>query len=364
MSKPKNGQSRRPASKQQRHNQQRARRSSISRKGTRHCLPVLRGGKSNDRGGVFRRSRLEYLEPRLVLSASPTLAALADVTVAAGAPLHIALDAADADDDNLTFSISISNENITGGSLGYQVPQGNRSMLISTNHGDMVFELFEQRAPKTTDRIIELAEDGFYDGLIFHRVIDDFMIQGGDPDGDGTGGSGQDFDDEFHSTLLHTSAGVLSMAKGNDDTNDSQFFITSRSTRHLDFNHSIFGFQVEGQGVRQAIEEVATKLNDGDADNDDDADAAKPFTDVVMESVEIFYDNENGVLRLSAPEGASGTADVTVTVDDGNGGTVSQTFTVTVVADSDTSANSPPYLEDIPDIKTDLPLNNRRPPGS
>ncbi|MBN2296519.1 MAG: peptidylprolyl isomerase [Pirellulales bacterium] len=295
---------------------------------------------------------MEHLEPRRVMSVSPTLAALSDVTLAAGAPLHIALDAADGDGDNLNFYISISNENISGGSLSYLIPQGNRSMLISTNYGDMVFELFEQRAPRTTARIIELAEADFYDGLIFHRVAEystgePFVIQGGDPDGDGTGGSGFDFDDEFNDTLLHTSAGVLSMAKSNDDTNDSQFFITGTSTRHLDFNHSIFGFQVEGGDVRQTIEQVAVDEND------------KPLTDVVMESVQIFYDNENGVLMLSAPEGASGTADVTVTVDDGNGGTTSQTFQVTIVADTDTSANSPPYLGEIDDVETtaDTPVS-------
>ncbi len=286
------------------------------------------------------------------MSVSPTLAALGDVTVAAGAPLHIALDAADDDSDILNFHISISNANISGGSLSYQVPQGNQSMLISTNYGDMVFELFEQRAPNTTARIIELAESDFYDNLIFHRVAEysngqPFVIQGGDPDGDGTGGSGVDFDDEFHDDLLHTSAGILSMAKSNDDTNDSQFFITGGSTRHLDFNHSIFGLQVEGQDVRQTIEQVA--VNDKD----------KPITDVVMQSVEIFYDNENGVLMLSAPEGASGTADVTVTVYDGNGGTDSQTFQVTVAADTDTSADSPPYLGQIDDVETtaDTPVS-------
>ena len=302
--------------------------------------------------GQSRLSRIEYLEPRWLLSASPTLASLADITLAAGAPLHIALDAADADGDELSFSISISNENITGGSLSYEVPEGNRSMLISTNYGDMIFELFEQRAPDTTARIIELAESDFYDGLIFHRVTEystgiPFVIQGGDPDGDGTGGSGVDFDDEFHPTLLHTSAGVLSMAKSNDDTNDSQFFITGSSARHLDFNHSVFGFQTEGEDVREAIEQVAVDAND------------KPLTDVVMESVEIFYDTENGTLMLSAPEGASGTADVTVTVDDGNGGTYSRTFTVTVAADSDASANSPPYLGDIADVSTtvDTPVS-------
>ncbi|MBN1909750.1 MAG: peptidylprolyl isomerase, partial [Pirellulales bacterium] len=93
------------------------------------------------------------------------------------------------------------------------VPQGNRSMRISVDgFGDMIFELFEQRVPETTARIIELANSGFYDDLTFHRIIESFMIQGGDPLGTGSGGSGVDFDDEFHPELRHSGAGVLSMA--------------------------------------------------------------------------------------------------------------------------------------------------------
>lgn len=292
------------------------------------------------------------MEPRRVLSAAPTLAAISNVTLAAGAPMCIALDGYDADGDNLSFTISVSNQNITGGTLGYTVTDGNRSMLISTNYGDMIFELFEDMAPETTARIIELAQSGFYDDLLFHRITAydsglPFVIQGGDPDGDGSGGSGVDFDDEFNPLLMHTTAGVLSMAKSYDDTNDSQFFITGSSARHLDFNHSVFGFQVEGQSVRQTIEQVAVDAND------------KPLTNVIMESVEIFYDNENGVLILAAPEGATGSADVTVTVSDGNGGTSYRTFHVTVAADTDASANSAPYLGNLPDVQTtaDTPVS-------
>jgi cyclophilin family peptidyl-prolyl cis-trans isomerase len=218
-----------------------------------------------------------------------------------------------------------------------------------------VFELFENRAPRVTDRIIKLAESGFYDGLKFHRVVDGFMIQGGDPLGNGTGGSTLGyFDDQFHVDLQHNGSGVLSMAKGNDDTNNSQFFITERPTRGLDFNHSIFGQLVEGEDVRQAISNVPVSSSD------------KPLDDVIMDSVTIFNDNENGVLMLKAPEGAGGTvavpvtADVTVTADDGNGNTAQQTFHVTVTPDT---VDNHPFLADMPTITTliDTPIEVQLP---
>ena len=126
----------------------------------------------------------------------------------------------------------------------------------------MTFELFEDRAPRTTARIIQLAQSGFYDDVIFHRVINDFVIQGGDPDGTGTGGSGTDFDDEFTPLLQHTSTGLLSMAKSSDDTNDSQFFVTEGPQRRLDFNHSVFGRLTTGEALRDAISNVPTGAGD------------------------------------------------------------------------------------------------------
>jgi cyclophilin family peptidyl-prolyl cis-trans isomerase len=295
----------------------------------------------------FRRARLESLEPRWVLSA-PTLAPIADVTLAAGAPLHIVLDGYDADGDALDFTIES-----TGDDLATFVPEGNQSIRITVaEFGDMVFELFEQRAPTTTARILELVGSDFYDDIIFHRVANyadgsPFVIQTGDPDGDGTGGSGIQFDDEFHPDLMHTRTGLLSMANSGDDTSDSQFFVTGGTTRHLDFNHSIFGQLTAGDDVRAAIQGVETD------------DASQPLTDVVIESIEAFYDVENGVLMLSAPEGMTGETDVTVTVSDGQGGTAAQTFHVTIVADADASANANPYLLPIDDVYTtaDTPVS-------
>ena len=135
---------------------------------------------------------------------------------------------------------------------------GNRSLRIRVaNFGVMVFELFDGRARRATNRIVTLGTSGFYNGVIFHRVINDFVLQGGDPTGTGTGGSTLgSFNDKFHVDLQHNRTGLLSMAKSSDDTNDSQFFITEGPQRHLDFNHSIFGILVEGEAVRQTISNV------------------------------------------------------------------------------------------------------------
>ncbi len=299
--------------------------------------------RRRERPEIYRRPRFELLESRWVLSA-PTLAAISDVTLYAGAPLHIALDGFDSDGDTLTYSVSSTNSALTT-----TVPQGNRSMKISVaGYGDMKFELFEDLTPRTTGRIIQLAQSGFYNGLKFHRVIDNFMIQGGDPLGTGSGGSGVDFDDEFHPDLQHTSSGILSMAKGSDDTNDSQFFITDTATRHLDFNHNVFGFLTEGDSVRNQINSVPTTTTTGQ-DPDPDNPLNRPLTPVVMSSVTIFEDRENGVLRLSAPEGTTGQADVTVTVSDGNGGTAQRTFHVTIQPDT---SNAQPYLLPISPVQT------------
>jgi len=311
-------------------------------------------------GHPYRRPRVEALEPRLVLAA-PTLAGLdTDVVLLAGSPLHFALDGYDEDSDFLTYDVSVSSAT-SGLLLETDVPDDDPSlrnqslrMSVAGYDDDMIFELFEGRAPVTTARIIELAKIGFYDNLTFHRIIKDFMIQGGDPDGDGTGGSGTVFDDEFNDELLHTSAGVLSMANSGPNSNDSQFFITDGPTRHLDGRHTVFGFLTEGDLVRQSIENVKTIYADVDGDGDDD-NTGRPVTPVVIESMVVFDDIENGVLRLSAPVGSSGEADVTVTVDDGNGGTDFKTFHVTVLDPPQWSAIEPVVTAADTPVTVDVP---------
>ena len=133
--------------------------------------------------------------------------------------------------------------------------KNNRFAVIETEKGSIKIELFEDKAPLTTKNFIDLAEKGFYDGLTFHRVIRGFMIQGGDPEGDGTGGPGYVIKDEFHPGLKHSSEGILSMANAGPDTGGSQFFITEGPQPHLDGKHAVFGKVVDGMEVVKTIEQ-------------------------------------------------------------------------------------------------------------
>lgn len=126
---------------------------------------------------------------------------------------------------------------------------------FTTNKGTIRLELFEDKVPKTVANFEKLCGDGFYDGLKFHRVIADFMIQGGCPQGTGTGGPGYTFEDEFHPELKHDVPGTLSMANAGPNTNGSQFFITHVPTPWLDGKHSVFGRVLEGQDIVDAIEQ-------------------------------------------------------------------------------------------------------------
>jgi cyclophilin family peptidyl-prolyl cis-trans isomerase len=126
---------------------------------------------------------------------------------------------------------------------------------FKTEKGDIVVELFADKAPRTVENFVNLARAGFYDGTTFHRVIGGFMAQGGDPTGTGTGGPGYQFDDEFHPSLRHDSAGILSMANAGAGTNGSQFFITYGPTPHLDDRHSVFGKVTEGLDVLRSLRE-------------------------------------------------------------------------------------------------------------
>ncbi len=147
---------------------------------------------------------------------------------------------------------------------------------FETSMGNFAIELFADKAPKTVKNFVDLANKGFYNGVIFHRVIDGFMIQGGDPTGTGRGGPGYQFADEFVKELRHDKEGILSMANAGPNTNGSQFFITLGPTPHLDNRHTVFGQVVEGRDVVKKIGK--TPVSPG---------ANKPLTDVVMNKVAI-----------------------------------------------------------------------------
>ena len=151
----------------------------------------------------------------------------------------------------------------------------NRIAKITTNLGLFKVELFEKRAPTTTKNFIDLAENGYYNGIIFHRVIAGFMIQGGCPSGTGMDGPGYTNSDEFHPDLNHDSEGILSMANAGPNTGGSQFFVTLAPTSCLDGKHAVFGKVVDGMDTVRVIGNTETDIGD------------RPFQDVIMEKLDI-----------------------------------------------------------------------------
>src|SRR5687768_7717460 len=147
-------------------------------------------------------------------------------------------------------------------------------MTMTTNHGPIVFEMFDEDAPKTVENMRKLAADGFYDGLAFHRIIRDFMIQGGCPEGTGTGGPGYTFEDEFNQHKVVR--GALAMANAGPNTNGSQFFIvTTGAAPWLDGKHTVFGKVTSGMEVVDAISTAPRDARD------------RPHDDIVIERVEL-----------------------------------------------------------------------------
>jgi peptidyl-prolyl cis-trans isomerase A (cyclophilin A) len=152
---------------------------------------------------------------------------------------------------------------------------GNSIAKFDTNKGNFSVELFEDKAPSTTGNFIQLTKNGFYDGLIFHRVIEGFMIQSGCPEGTGRGGPGYKIKDEFHPELKHDSKGIISMANAGPNTGGSQFFITVAPTPWLDRHHAVFGKVIDGMDVIDVISKVKTGRND------------KPIEDIIINSIKI-----------------------------------------------------------------------------
>ncbi|MBN2603896.1 MAG: peptidylprolyl isomerase [Candidatus Thermoplasmatota archaeon] len=151
----------------------------------------------------------------------------------------------------------------------------NKIAEFKTNMGNFEIELFENRVPKTVNNFLKLVGDGFYNGIIFHRVIKGFMIQGGCPEGTGRGGPGYTIPDEFHPDLKHNSPGMLSMANAGPNTGGSQFFITVAPTPWLDNHHSVFGKVVDGMEIVTNISKIQTDRND------------RPLKEVIINSINI-----------------------------------------------------------------------------
>jgi cyclophilin family peptidyl-prolyl cis-trans isomerase len=271
-----------------------------------------------------------------------------NIVIPAASTFQMPITATNASGGPLTFSIvSISKKNLTG----QFAPATNPSLLLNVSgvdatnapfNGDVVLQLFADLTPQTTANIISLVTNNFYNGLTFHRIIQDFMAQGGDPLGDGTGGTGVKFDDEFVGTLTFTGFGQLAMANSGRDSNDSQFFITDvdltvtnffkPSPQWLDFRHTIFGQLTRGFDVMEKIME--TPVSD-----------SKPIVPVVINTASIINDNQAAVLRLTADGSSTGTVSVTVRAVATNQDKAEQTFTVEVVPNFN---NAPPFLGPIP----------------
>ena len=274
---------------------------------------------------------------------APYVQPIANTTLLVGSPLMLPIDGYDPNGQELTYTVTSDNPLVTATRMN------GRSIRMSVaGHGDMLFKLFEDQAPLATSRMIQLSNADHYNNVIFHRLIKDFMVQGG---GESSLGS---FDDQFNIDLQHNRAGLLSMAKSTDDTNSSQFFITDAPTRHLDFNHTVFGVLVEGDKNRDAIMDVPTVRATPQSNE-----VSKPSPYEVRfanrssgkTATQVFDDKENAVFMLKAAPNATGTATITVTARDADGEAFIRQFQLTLQQDAQ---NSAPFLNPVQPVSTTI----------
>jgi cyclophilin family peptidyl-prolyl cis-trans isomerase len=274
------------------------------------------------------RPTLEGLEDRCLLAA-PVINSLPT-----GFPVNIPI--------GKTLTIPITGVDPAGGSVSYSVTTDHADVTATqrtgtflditvAGFGDLQFQLFGDLTPQTVATIGSLVKQEFYNGLTFHRVVQNFVIQGGDPSGNGTGGPGFAFDDEFNSNSIFSGSGQLAMANAGKDTNGSQFFVTIGTQRALDFNHAIFGQLVKGFDVLNAIQSVPVDAN------------SKPTTPVVISNARIVQDASDAVFTLKNTGTTAETAMVTVTATSSTGGTSTSQFQVNVVAESTDPSTSLPF---------------------
>ncbi len=302
---------------------------------------------TNRRRSHNSRTRLvvEQLEPREVPA---TLLPSSDFTTPAGKSLYVPLSVT-AVNGTVNYSAASSNSQVQ-----VQVVAGGTTLKMTVAgtgadgnpfQGDLTFRLFDDLSPVTVARIVDLVNQGFYNGLTFHRILDGFVAQGGDPDGNGTGGSGQTLDDEFSSLLTFNSPGLLAMANSGDDTGDSQFFITdidltlAQQPQHLNFDHTIFGQLVAGFDTFNRL--MRTPVNNPAV--------GTPVNDVTILNASVAASDPNGVLRISAPQNFRGNSTITVTPTDSGGAGPIDSFQVNFVADT---VNDRPFLGPIPNRTT------------
>jgi cyclophilin family peptidyl-prolyl cis-trans isomerase len=310
------------------------------------------GGSPGKKGTPGSPARVERCEQRQLLAA-PAIAAMGTIVVPLGKTYQVPLVSNDPEGKSVRYEVVQ-----TAGIVAVQRPSTNTWVDMSTSLGSMRFMLFDDASPKTVRRIKGLIQAGFYDGQAFHRVINDFVAQAGDPlsktpyvDGGtlrdprdagdnvwGTGGPDFRFDDEFSPDLTFTGYGQLAMANGGKDTNGSQFFITDRSNtslRGLDFNHTIFGQLVRGFDTFEKILATPTSANSTSSIGKD-----MPVNDVKINTVRIASTQTDAVLQIKGVT-APGNRDVVVRAIDADGESVSTTIRAQVVADA---IGTPPIL--------------------
>jgi cyclophilin family peptidyl-prolyl cis-trans isomerase len=281
-------------------------------------------------------------------------------TVPCGKTLVIPLVTDDPDGDAVSYTVTSSNPHVMArvrsGDFHYKVTvHSDNDGTGAALDGDMEFQMFRNVTPETASAIAGFAQSGYYDNVLFHRVIPEFVIQGGDPAGTGSGTSPYTIRHEFRPELIYTGRGQLAMANsaggysqtfpnnGNfryrtgsfEATNGSQFFVTLGQPRHLDFKHTLFGQLVRGFPTLDRIEAVPTDADDEEVANP----VNKPVTPVKMTTHAVTASRTDAVLLISAK--STGTANLTVTARDSSGESATKTFTINAVVDD---TNDPPML--------------------
>ncbi|HEY0008150.1 MAG TPA: peptidylprolyl isomerase, partial [Tepidisphaeraceae bacterium] len=287
---------------------------------------------------------VETLEDRKLLHA-PAIDAIPNYTMPAGKHLYVPVTSSYDHSDPVAYTV------IDDSSELQATVRTTRSswieMQVAGYSEPMVFQLFDDLAPKTVATMKGLVQAGYFDGQLFHRVINNFVLQGGDPktlqpsSSDnvwGTGGPGFEFDDEFHPATVFSGDGQLAMANSGKDTNGSQFFITEGPQRGLDFNHAIWGQLVRGKATRNAISNTSVDSN------------SRPTSEIRITRMRVIANTKDTVLAIKANGIASGTVTVFANGAEGND---SQTFNVNSIADV---TNDPPILS-VPQSVYYTPVN-------
>jgi cyclophilin family peptidyl-prolyl cis-trans isomerase len=298
------------------------------------------------------RLQLTQLEAREVPTV--TIADIPDQSIFTDRPLFLPVTVTNTPAGPVTVTVQSGNDKLQA-----EVVTGGRTLVLNVSgkdaqgqdfSGALTIRLFENIAPLATGNIISLVQSGFYNNKVFHRIIDAFMIQGGSPNGDGIGGSNlPDVNDEFNRDYTFASGGLLAMANAGDDNNNSQFFITdidqsiANRPYHLNFDHTILGLLTDGFDIYQKI--ITTPVN-----------GSTPLTPVTITSASIVTDTENAVIKLTPLTGFTGTANITVTANDGVGAPTSDTATLTGVT---YSKNDKPFLGPVANQSTTVgtPVN-------